>query len=88
MVIVGITGVVGNHNIRLEVVFNTGGITPEDIGGCQLGALGDDEVSQAFKKAAMQAVYRYVQLNFEYEQACSVLEKAKRKTNREISCGI
>lgn len=43
----------------------------------QLGALGDDEVSQAFKKAAMQAVYRYVQLNFEYEQACSVLEKAK-----------
>ena len=43
----------------------------------QLKLLGDDEISQKFKQAAMQAVYRYVQLNFEYEQACAVLEKAK-----------
>lgn len=43
----------------------------------QLGLLADDEVSEKFKKKAMQAVYRYVQLNFEYEQACAVLEEAK-----------
>ena len=38
----------------------------------QLGLLSDNEASQKFKKAAMQAVYRYVQLSFEYEQACVV----------------
>ncbi len=43
----------------------------------QLGVLGDDEVSQNFKKTAMQAVYRYVQINFEFEQVCATLEEAK-----------
>ncbi len=43
----------------------------------QLGLLGDDEISQQFKKKAMQAVYRYVQINYEYEQICATLEQAK-----------
>ena len=43
----------------------------------QLGLLGEDEVSGKFKKKAMQAVYRYVQVNFEYEQICATLEEAK-----------
>lgn len=43
----------------------------------QLGLLGEDEISQTFKKAAMQAVYRYLQVNFEYEQICATLENAK-----------
>ena len=43
----------------------------------QLGLLGEDEVSQKFKKKAMQAAYRYVQVNFEYEQACVAFEQAK-----------
>ena len=43
----------------------------------QLGLLGEDEVSGKFKKRAMQAAYRYVQINFEYEQICATLEAAK-----------
>lgn len=43
----------------------------------KLGLLGDNEVSQKFKKAAMQAVYRYVKLNGEYQRICKTLEAAQ-----------
>ncbi len=41
----------------------------------KLGALGDNEISQKFKKVAMQAVYRYVRLNSEYHKICRTLEE-------------
>ena len=43
----------------------------------KLGVLGEDETSQKFKKVPMQAVYRYVQLEHEYESICKALEEAK-----------
>lgn len=43
----------------------------------KLGALGDDAVSQKFKQAAIQAVYRYARLNRAYQSICKVLEEAK-----------
>lgn len=43
----------------------------------KLGVLGDNEISQKFKKAAMQAVYRYVRLNSEYHKICKTLEEAQ-----------
>ncbi len=43
----------------------------------KLGALGDDTVSQKFKQAAIQAVYRYARLNRAYQSICKVLEEAK-----------
>ena len=43
----------------------------------KLGLLGDNEISRNFKKAAMQAVYRYVQLNSEYQKICKTFEKAQ-----------
>ena len=41
----------------------------------KLGVLCDNEISQKFKKAAMQAVYRYVRLNGEYQKICRTLEE-------------
>lgn len=43
----------------------------------KLGVLGDDEISQKFKACTMQALYRYVRMNHEYEKACKALEEAK-----------
>lgn len=43
----------------------------------KLGALGEDETSQKLKKCAMQAVYRYVGMNYEYQRICKELENAK-----------
>lgn len=38
--------------------------------------LGEDEISQKMKTCAMQAVYRYTQLDYELKQICCVLEEA------------
>lgn len=43
----------------------------------KLGVLGDDETSQKFKACTMQALYRYVRMNHEYEKACKTLEDAQ-----------
>lgn len=43
----------------------------------KLGLLGDDEISHNFKNRAMQALYRYVRMNHEYETVCKTLEKAQ-----------
>lgn len=42
----------------------------------KLGALGEDPVSQKLKKTAMQAVYRYMQMDYAYAQLCGGLEAA------------
>lgn len=43
----------------------------------KLGVLGEDETSQKLKKCAMQAVYRYVSMNYEYRRICKELENAR-----------
>ena len=43
----------------------------------KLGLLGEDGVSQKFKKARYAAVYRYEQLRYELEAACGALDAAK-----------
>lgn len=43
----------------------------------KLGVLGEDEVSQKLKRVSMQAVYRYVQLEHEYDSICKALEEAE-----------
>lgn len=43
----------------------------------KLGLLGQDEASNKLKNAAMQAICRYVQLEYELGQACAVLEQAQ-----------
>lgn len=43
----------------------------------RLGILGDDGLSKKFKQAAMQAVYRYTQMNYAYEQICMTLEEVR-----------
>lgn len=42
-----------------------------------LGLLSDDEISKKFKKQQMIAVLRYERINYELEEICSTLEKAK-----------
>lgn len=42
-----------------------------------LGLLGEDNISQKFKKQQMLAIYRYQNLNYELEQICQTLEDAK-----------
>ena len=42
-----------------------------------LGCLGNDEVSEKFKKQAMLAVYRYTKMEREFQNICNVLEKAQ-----------
>ena len=42
----------------------------------KLGLLKEDAISQKFKDKAMQAMYRYVQMEHGYGQACKVLEEA------------
>ena len=44
-------------------------------GMTKLGVLGNDEVSSKLKQAAMQAVFRYVQINHTYVGACQLLEQ-------------
>lgn len=39
--------------------------------------LADSEILEKCKKTALHALMRYMQLNYEYEQACKVLEQAK-----------
>lgn len=41
----------------------------------ELKLLGQDETSQKLKNAAMQAIYRYVQLSYELGQSCRVLDE-------------
>lgn len=41
------------------------------------GVIGQDGFSDKLKKQAMQAVYRYVQMNHECERICKTLEEAK-----------
>jgi hypothetical protein len=42
----------------------------------ELGLLGEDEISQKLKQSSMEAIYRYIQLNYELRQICRVLEEA------------
>ena len=42
-----------------------------------LGMLGTDDISENFKMATMQAVYRYVQMNYAYGQLCCAFESAQ-----------
>lgn len=42
----------------------------------KLNLLGEDEISQKLKQAAMGALYRYVRINYELAQICRVLEEA------------
>ena len=43
----------------------------------KLGVLGDNEISKKFKQVSMQAVYRYVRINSEYQKLCKTLEEAQ-----------
>lgn len=43
----------------------------------KLGLLKDNEISQKFKQISMQAVYRYVRINSEYQKLCKTLEEAQ-----------
>lgn len=42
-----------------------------------LGLLGSDEISKKFKQQAVQAFYRYAQMDHAYGQVCGVLEEQK-----------
>lgn len=42
-----------------------------------LGCLGDDEISQKFKKQAMLAAYRHAKMERELQSICNALEKAE-----------
>ena len=43
----------------------------------KLGWLKEDEASQKFRQLPMQALYRYVQLNFAYEQVCKAFQEGQ-----------
>jgi len=43
----------------------------------KLGVTGEESVLQDFKRKNLQAIYRYVRLDYEYKQLCSVLEQAQ-----------
>ncbi len=42
-----------------------------------LELLGEDEISQKFRKHQMLAIYRYQKINYELQQICSTLENAR-----------